>query len=84
MNPVYHVKLLMSCGAVVDVVQQEHGMNLELTVIPREGLPISDTAEIKDNKLIMRMTIESALDIQQLLDAMTGRNRKRKKILGLF
>jgi len=84
MNPVYHVKLLMSCGAVVDVVQQEHGMNLELTVTPREGLPISDTAEIKDNKLIMRMTIESALDIQQLLDAMTGRNRKRKKIFGIF
>ena len=86
-KPFYHAQATLACGARLDIVQLERHTNLIVTVTPKDGIPIKDSAEIKDNTLVLRITIDSLLGIQQLLDIMSGRARRtpeRKKIFGIF
>ena len=84
-KPFFLLKAQLECGAVVEFVQPERHMNLTITLTPKHGVPIKDTAEIKDNKLIVRSTIKSLAGVYQMLQMMAGDQLpKRKKFLGLF
>ena len=75
----------LKCGTGVRVYQRERGMIVEFEVTPPTGIPIEDTADIKDGKLNIRMTIESLIGLYQLLGLLTFPvPRHRKKFLGVF
>lgn len=80
------LKATLDCGSVVEMIQRERNMIMEFTVTPPPGIPITDTAQIKDGVLRINMTVESVIGMFQLLGIIVtgGQNRKRKKFLGVF
>lgn len=84
-NPFFHLKAQLTCGAIIEFLQPERHMNLTITLAPPAGIPIEDTAQIKDGKLIVRSTLESFIGIYQIMKHMTGDQIKpRRKFLGIF
>lgn len=79
----FHLEAQLSCGAVVEFDQPERHMNMTITLTPPSGISMSDVAQIKDNNLIIRSTIDSVVGVYQIMKLMAG-EQKRKKIFGIF
>jgi len=79
-----YVSATLHCGAGIEITQREPGMNLEITVTPKHGVPISDAAEVKDGKLQIRITTESLIGLAQLMHLILYGKPKRRKFLGIF
>lgn len=79
----FYLKAQLSCGAIIEFEQPQPYQNITITLTPKAGIGISDAADIKDGKLVIRSTAESLVGVLQILLLMTG-EQKRKKFLGLF
>lgn len=79
----FRVKAELECGAIVEVIQRQPNMILEVQITPKPGGLISDTAWIKDGKLQVNLTVESAIGLYQFLDFILTK-RKRRKFFGIF
>ena len=78
----FHIKVMLQCGATVEVRQPGESQTLELTIAPKEGTKIEDTMWIKDNVLRVNAEIPALAGLYQFLGIMF--TRPRKKFLGLF
>lgn len=85
-QPYFYLKAILECGTIIEFTQPSPGMNVVITLTPRPGIPISDCAQIKNDRLIIRSTVRSLVNVYQILRSMAGGNPQppRKKFLGIF
>ena len=79
----FHLKAELHCGAIIEFDQPERHMNMTITLTPPLGVPMSDIMQVKDDKLIIRSTVESMVGVYQIMKLMAG-EQKKKKLFGIF
>ena len=79
----FHLKAQLQCGAIIEFDQPERHMNMTITLVPPAGIPMSDMAQIKDGKLIVRSTVETMVGVYQIMKLMAG-EQKKKKLFGIL
>lgn len=77
-KPQMYISGLLECGAKLEIIQQSANGNIEVLMTPASGIPLSDSADIKDGKLRVRFTIDSFLGAYQLMDTLIRPQSKPK------
>lgn len=67
-KPQMRLSGFLECGAKIEIYQEFVNSNIEITVTPAPGIPIQDTADFKDDKLRVRLTVDSFLGVYQLMN----------------
>lgn len=79
-----HVIAELNCGTKVEAVQPHRGMNLSFTFTPKQGIAVTDFADLKNGVLNIRMTEESLVGLYQLLRLIADPAARPKKPKSFF
>jgi hypothetical protein len=73
-----HLIVQLTCGTVLEITQPERYSNFTITAIPKPGIPIGDFADMKNDKLNVRLTEESLIGLYQTLQMIVDPRQKQK------
>ncbi len=57
----------LECGTQLEIIQPERGMNYTISATPKPGIAVNDFADLKNDKLNIRLTKESLIGLYQTL-----------------
>jgi hypothetical protein len=78
-KPFFELTAQLTCGALIKFLQPERDMNITVTLTPPPGVPISDVADIKNDKLTVRSTVDSMVGVYQVLKHMAHDSHNTQK-----
>jgi hypothetical protein len=73
----FFIEAALDCGSKVKIFQRTIGVPWEIVVTPKEGTTVQDFCHIKEDKLCINLTQNSALGLYQLLTLLIHPYKKK-------